>query len=934
MTPPNVRQKQQPQDDPLSFLNEPKPQEDPLSFLGPVTDTAFARPDVTAVGPKVSFADVQSGSSTTAPTVTHGLKSELKDLQALDIATGPELIKGLAQGAWGMLKGGVQLGAKALGQAGHFIEDPAKAVEIANQISDFTDEQVHGMVAPIVDALDAMSKTIEGKPLSDVERRRAIAEVPAAIIGLRAIAHPFEKARARAAVEEVAKGKAPEVVAAEAAAAEEAAKAQAAELEAKAAEKQAATVARRKAGRAWESGTPEMRKVLLPEADENVINAAWKDLPRETRQEIINKVTPPKVEEIAKAAEIAKAPEAGAPAPIPAPLPSPPVAPSAGQAPIPAPPAEAPPPLPSPPGAPAPAAAPLVDAIKQQAIDEIVKLNNKIDAIGGGPEAKAATAEPLINKLQQQIQEIATKHGITEADLSGIETDLQKEMRLQTEHGKMLTTASDAIKAGEDAGVVRGKLVSSGAPPEVLSEFDRIAPILQGKENPSIGLRDELLKAGMAPEALDAAGIPDDGSTVIDREIFKSAGGDQFRQAEIARREQAVRDFEERQRQAQNEAEQRKAIDDALKDLGGDDLVDLARTTEGKLKAGLDPNAFDSLGANLYANDLAKTIAKEGLQNAIDSVRPNGGRVFIYLRGERTIIFTDEGLGMSPDIIENQFLDIGGTDKPANASGGLGLAKVALFYNAEKVELLTVTDTPNGRVQSNMSFSGDDWIKGNIDPPEVTSVGPDVPTGTSISITVKPEAKYDQWQARSFLREAVKHSPAANIFFADQFTHGALPDSPYSFSFHSADDLIQTADEIFRETNEYYDVRAYESAERHEYRTGWDQIEIKLLNRGYYQSTYQLPYNGEGPKYVIVDVDSKVPTSDPNYPFTSNREQLKGPVGKAIEGVVKELRNVGTRRTIQKMVDAFAQSPHIKGTEHGRVIDTSLEVPKEFVERV
>ncbi|HEY6022453.1 MAG TPA: LPD38 domain-containing protein [Candidatus Paceibacterota bacterium] len=34
------------------------------------------------------------------------------------------------------------------------------------------------------------------------------------------------------------------------------------------------------------------------------------------------------------------------------------------------------------------------------------------------------------------------------------------------------------------------------------------------------------------------------------------------------------------------------------------------------------------------------------------------------------------------------------------------------------------------------------------------------------------------------------------------------------------------------------------------------------------------------------------------------------------------------------MVDAFAQSPHIKGTEHGRVIDTSLEVPKEFVERV
>jgi len=116
-----------------------------------------------------------------------------------------------------------------------------------------------------------------------------------------------------------------------------------------------------------------------------------------------------------------------------------------------------------------------------------------------------------------------------------------------------------------------------------------------------------------------------------------------------------------------------------------------------KVQTSIDPKLIAMLGRKLYSNHPVPIIVRELLQNSIDACRRAGvePRISITINQsnnrEVTIICDDNGCGMSPDEIVNDFLCLGGTNKRGTSSvGGFGIAKAAIMSGIYwKVETLS-----------------------------------------------------------------------------------------------------------------------------------------------------------------------------------------------------------------------------------------------------
>ena len=100
-----------------------------------------------------------------------------------------------------------------------------------------------------------------------------------------------------------------------------------------------------------------------------------------------------------------------------------------------------------------------------------------------------------------------------------------------------------------------------------------------------------------------------------------------------------------------------------------------------------------------YANQLTWVWIREALQNSLDA---GATRVDITVT-DSTISVKDNGCGMTPDIIRDKLLTLGGSEKAANSTGGFGKAKEILFFAWSQWSIGT---SPNGkdsyRIDSNM----------------------------------------------------------------------------------------------------------------------------------------------------------------------------------------------------------------------------------------
>lgn len=98
---------------------------------------------------------------------------------------------------------------------------------------------------------------------------------------------------------------------------------------------------------------------------------------------------------------------------------------------------------------------------------------------------------------------------------------------------------------------------------------------------------------------------------------------------------------------------------------------------------------IELLGDKLYTNRLDVILTRELLQNAVDA-SPKDSPIYINYRWEEPYFYievSDQGCGMTAEVLTTVFLSIGSSYKPMQAgeeaTGGFGIAKVAIFNCAQ-----------------------------------------------------------------------------------------------------------------------------------------------------------------------------------------------------------------------------------------------------------
>ena len=155
------------------------------------------------------------------------------------------------------------------------------------------------------------------------------------------------------------------------------------------------------------------------------------------------------------------------------------------------------------------------------------------------------------------------------------------------------------------------------------------------------------------------------------------------------------------------------------------------------------------LGPQLYG-DMSKmgtVTVKELFQNSFDALKgaiakgqfdeDTLPKIDIETDSNTRIIrVTDNGSGMTPEIINKAFLSIAGTHKETErGSGGFGVAKMLFLYGNEKLSLRTVRDG----VESTLETSGSQLMEAFDNPdsaPMIQTRRVDEPNGTMVEITV------------------------------------------------------------------------------------------------------------------------------------------------------------------------------------------------------
>lgn len=352
----------------------------------------------------------------------------------------------------------------------------------------------------------------------------------------------------------------------------------------------------------------------------------------------------------------------------------------------------------------------------------------------------------------------------------------------------------------------------------------------------------------------------------------------------------------------------RKEVDD-VKGLSGDEirqrmiakraaeieanLPQAARTSEGKIAIGADVKSLGKvLGTSLYKGDIAPIATKELLQNSIDAVRHLGekGEIKVALdRGSRTIRVEDNGKGLTRDELDTVFTNLGASGKreDTEAAGGFGLAKAAPLLGGEKVEVVTrAIDPKTGKLMEH-SFSGtpDELLEGvKVRSSEVEGGK----TGTLVKVHVPKGSSF--YDANTFVNELAEHSPSmkAKIRLANNFEEG---DKNWESEVGSKYRTVQTGTGTHIATLDNPSATTELSEPTNSVRGTRSSMKLHLSNNGMYQGTKYFPFNAEVPnvpREIRVDIKSKVPEGHQDYPFTANREELRGSVEKQVGEYINE----------------------------------------------
>lgn len=308
------------------------------------------------------------------------------------------------------------------------------------------------------------------------------------------------------------------------------------------------------------------------------------------------------------------------------------------------------------------------------------------------------------------------------------------------------------------------------------------------------------------------------------------------------------------------------------------------------------------LGENLYGSpeNMGSVTIKEMVQNSFDGIKDlidagklKEGQISIQTDpARRTIRVYDNGVGMSPDVLANQFLQIAGTKKGSErASGGLGIAKMLILFANNGLIVKTMKD---GKV-ARLATTGQELKDAMTDESRRPRIQVSAPTkeeaalfkdghGTVVEVTV-PEGFTDQTTGERkeirfpngvYGQTVLEHSPLFDnieVSFNGQKLDGTVGQPAIGRHFPVSDYT-----QLFNVDFNWGTARVYVTKEKTPY-TKWGK-NAHVLSNGLWQFSTSVKKDpgemyGENVEHQFyVDVNPKVKAGEPGYPFALDRQSF------------------------------------------------------------
>lgn len=337
-----------------------------------------------------------------------------------------------------------------------------------------------------------------------------------------------------------------------------------------------------------------------------------------------------------------------------------------------------------------------------------------------------------------------------------------------------------------------------------------------------------------------------------------------------------------------------------------------ARTKSGGVQIGADIRSLGKvLGSSLYKGDITKIATKELLQNSLDAVRhlgENGQVEVLFNKGKHPFVeVRDNGKGLTLKEIHSVFSDLGSSGKRGDteAIGGFGLAKAAPLLGGEKVEVTSIAKEKDGIYKHHFEGTPDQLLDGVPVKSEKVPTGESVSTGTTVKTFVPPDSSF--WDANTFVRNLAENSTGMkgkvtlregyDSYYNTPEVFAASTDKPLSSKTLESDAAF--ADIIVPEGAKYGPSAG---------------VKYHTLNNGMYQHTGRKGYNDlQGiPDKVLVNIRSKVPEGHGDYPFTANREELRGNIHELINKYIEdEIVSPATGKRIDQLKQVYNSMPKV-----------------------
>jgi KTSC domain/Histidine kinase-, DNA gyrase B-, and HSP90-like ATPase len=371
-------------------------------------------------------------------------------------------------------------------------------------------------------------------------------------------------------------------------------------------------------------------------------------------------------------------------------------------------------------------------------------------------------------------------------------------------------------------------------------------------------------------------------------------------------------------------------------------------------------------GEKMYSSDISKTTGKELIQNSIDAVmkNPEDNRIIGIGTNNKKFFISDNGQGMTPEIIIQKYLPAGVSGKNIGEGGGLGMAKIAILGGNPNWEVNTIALNEKGQyVHTKLVGTGDSYYE-YVENPPIIDLKPDTdikmvdgmtmryhvfsknesnPKNTGTTVTVETKSPYS---AEQFANNAMKYVPSIQKeFLNDQLQvsknnndskslsglssakSGKNPNAPVGYNLFKQIDLPSASIDLI--------VPIKSNGEQTKMSTG-KYLYIPVLNRSIlqFELSMDFPDKISIPEDLAINIKPKVKAEDSSYPFTTSREDLISSVKQELNKYFSEIGLKATEEINNRYKAAMENAPKLSEVSDLSFFDVSGKIPTSIISEI